>query len=158
MYRAGNGGIMGQQPIGGSFVIIGTDYQQGVGTGFLRGFAQGNGVGCVIGAGARNDLAGIAHIPFPSAEQFQLFKVGQGRGFPCGAAEHNGFDSSLNLPPHQQIHHGVVDISAQKRCNEGGAYACEQWLFHRLIPPAQSMRADRILPAGKSIDIWGKKG
>ena len=88
--RVGNGGVVGDQPGLGGFVVVGGHQQQGVGAVGLRLLRQLDGIGGVVGAGAGHNRHAAGHAAHGVADALGVLVVRQGRGLAGGAADDDG--------------------------------------------------------------------
>ena len=66
---------------------------------------------CIVGAGTCDNHTVAAGIGFGFAEKLQLFSVGKGRRFACGAADDDGPDTGIDLAADQTLEKGIVDVT-----------------------------------------------
>ena len=144
MYCRGNGAVVGEQSLGSGLIVVRTHQKQSVHTQLFCGPAQGDGMLRTVASGSRNDPALIPYIFLCTAEQLQLFGIGQGRGLSGGSADYNGPDSGIQLKLQQPLQHGIIYFAPKKRGHQCGADTGEKWFSIHMHPSGISLCGVRL--------------
>ena len=151
---------MGKKSLGVSFVVVRRNDQQRVSPGFFSCQAEVYGMFGRIGAGTCNDCAIVTGEFFGSFEQFYFFFISQSRGLAGGSGQDHRIDTGFDLSAQQLLYQWVIDLHVQKWCDQGCTDPGKDSVFHKLIPPAQSMPESSYLRVAKNGKIvytmWDK--
>ncbi len=106
-------------------VVIGRHHQRGVGPRYLRGLDQSYGLGGAVGPRPRDHRHPARCLPHHRRHDEIVFGVGQRRAFSGRADGDQPVTALFDVPVHQRPERVQIDLTALKRCDEGGKGSLE---------------------------------
>ena len=136
-HRVGDGGVVPDQPGLRGLVVIWRYHQQPVGPGPLRVPAEGDGVGCGVGAAAGDDRHPAVHMIHTVFDGPHPLTVGHGAGLARGTADDDGLGPAGDLEV-QQTPKGIQIHGAVAEGRDDGCAGTGKNGIPHIVPPIQS--------------------